>query len=175
MSLNFQNPVFLASQILMAVAAILIFSSFQFKKGETFRWLFVIAGIFAGIHYLLLGAVTAALIVFVSALRWFVSVFTKRAVFLYIFINLMIGVTFFSYRTVFSIIPLTAGIIGTVAIFHKNELRTRELLLIVSLLWLTYNSILFTPVGIISEVLFFASGVIGYLRLKGSFHKVRSR
>lgn len=165
---DFSDPFFIVSQILMFIATALVFVSYQFKEGKIFRWLFVVAGVFSALHFILLGAVTASIIVAINSLRWLVSIFSKERAFLYSFVVLMIGTLFFTYENIFSFIPAMAGVIATFAIFHKDELQTRIILLVVGLMWLGYNSIIFTPAGIISEILFFSSGIVGYLRLRAS-------
>ncbi len=168
MMLDVSNPSFVISQASMFIATALVFISYQFREGKIFRWLFVVAGALSALHFILLGAITASIIVAINSLRWLVSIFSKERAFLYSFVVLMIGILFFTYENIFSFLPAMAGVIATFAIFHKDELQTRIILLIVGLMWLSYNFIIFSPVGIISEILFFSSGIIGYVRLRAS-------
>jgi hypothetical protein len=134
------------------------------KRGTKFRLLFVASSIFAGTHFLLLGSVTAAIIVFINGLRWLVSIFSKKKIFVFLFIIGILTVGYFTYESWISVITIIAGILGVLAAFNPNQIVTRKILFIVAVLWIIYNSIIFTPVGIISEAFFLVSNVIGYYR-----------
>lgn len=158
------TPLFIISQILMLISFFITLSAFQMKKSITFRILFVISAIFAGSHFLLLGATTAGVLVFLNGLRWFISIFTKHKAFVVIFI-ILIGVTsILTWHSWISIFAVTGGLLGTLASFNKNEQDTRKILLGATSSWIIHNSLILTPVGIITESILFISNIIGYWR-----------
>lgn len=158
--------VFIISQVLMFIAVVLIIVTFQVKKDKIFRSLFVISGILAGIHFILLSAPTAALIVFVNASRWFISIFSKNKYWFWLYIVLFIISLYFTYTSWISIVVFFAGVISTIAVFRANQMDARKIYIGVDALWIINNIIIFTPVGIVAHLLFMTSNIVGYQRFR---------
>lgn len=150
----------------MFVASALIFAAFQVKNDKIFRLLFVFSGIFAGTHFMLLGATTAAVVVLINGSRWLVSIFSRSRHWFWVYIFLLCISLFFTYSSPISLVAFLAGILGTVAVFHKEQFSARKILMGIDMLWIANNILIFTPIGVISHVLFFLSGLVGYKRLK---------
>lgn len=157
---------FLASQVLMFISLLLVIVAFQIKQDQLFRISFVLAGVFAGAHFLLLGAFTAAVMVFINTSRWLVSIFSKSKYLFWLYIALFCAALYFTYESWLSLIPFVAGILGTMAVFQENQLQGRKVYMGVDLLWIVNNILVNTPVGVISHIMFLLSGIIGYTRLR---------
>ncbi len=155
---------FILSQVSKLISFILVIVAFQIKRGNLFRILFVISTLFSEIHFILLGAISAASIVFINGLRWFVSIYTKNKIVIPVFIILILFVGYYNYESWVSLLTIFAGILGVFAVFNDNQIITRKILFIIAILWIIYNSIIFTPMGIIAEFFFLISNIVGYFR-----------
>lgn len=157
---------FIWSQILMFISMVLTFIAFQVKHDKYFRIFFVLSGFFTGFHFILLGAYTAATMIFISSSRWLVSIFSRDKYWFWFYIILFSVSLYFTYSSWISILPFAAVVFGTIAVFKSNQLDTRRVLLGVDTIWVINNILVFTPVGIISHLLFIVSGFVGYRKLK---------
>ncbi len=157
---------FLISQILMTMSIIIYTASFQLKDEKIFKLLAAIGIGLAGIHFMLLGAFAGAALALINAFRWFVSIFYKNKIILALFIIIMITAGVITYESVYSLLPVIASVIGTLGLFHDNILRTREYFFVVGVLWIIYNSVVFTPMGIVAEIFFLVSGYCAYKNIK---------
>lgn len=152
----------------MALAMVVTFATFQIKQERLFRWGFICAGFLAGTHFLLLGAYTAACVVFLNALRWMVSLFSKKRYWIMVYGALTAVILYFTYTSWISLVSFVAGIIGTIAVFQQSQLRMRAILMSVDALWVWNNVLIVTPVGVLAHVLFLGSNFFGHRALKKS-------
>ena len=63
-----------------------------------------------------------------------------------------------------SLLALASTLIGTVGSFHGSEKAVRYSMMAAELLWTIHNIIVWSPVAIVMEVLFFGSNLLGLLR-----------
>lgn len=164
----FEDPLFLLSQLLVFLGTVVIFIAFQIKQDKLFRSSFVLAGLLISTHFILLGAYTAAAIGFINTSRWLISIFSKQKYWTWIFIGLFCIALYVTYSSWVSFVVFAAGILGTVAVFQKDQLRVRKIYMGIDVLWIISNIVIFTPIGVVSHILFLGSNVVGYKRLKST-------
>ena len=114
------------------------------------------------VHYFLLNKYVAGLIVIVSLIRFITAYFTtnKNVMYLFLIANLLIFVLL--YENIIDVIVLVASLFGTFAAFQKNDKLLRQYFMIGTTFFIIYNSLIFTPMGIVIEVIFLFSNFFGY-------------
>jgi len=155
---------FIWSQILAGIGMGISVTSIQIKNPVVMRVMFFIAALFRGTHFLLLGLPQAALVTFTTGSRWLTSIFTHNKYIKILFIFIIIGIGFWRTETILGILPIAAGILGTLAAFSARDRRMRVYLIIAMVLWVIHNILVFTPIGILSSLFFLISNMIGYER-----------
>ena len=83
---------------------------------------------------------------------------------MYLFLALAVAGFALTYESPVSILALIATLIGTVGAFHGTERAVRYSLMATEILWAIHNIIVWSPVAIAMEVLFFTSNLIGLIR-----------
>lgn len=155
---------FIVSQVLIGLSLLFDIASFQFRQRK-FTLLFLVgASVLISAHYFLLGAQAAALIKGVSVIRYIVALYSTHPRLKYIFLALVTIVGALTFRSYSDLLPITAGYCVTFAVFQTNEKRLRELMMISSLLVITYNILIFTPIGVLTELFFLISVMFSYWR-----------
>jgi hypothetical protein len=155
---------FALSQILAGMTLITGMAAFQFKERKHILRGWFVAAVFAAIHFYLLGSTEACLLVSVTALRMLVSSFTTDSRMMWLFLTLAIAGFVLTFENPVSLLGMAATICGTVGAFHGSEKAVRYSLLVTEVLWAIHNIIVWSPVGVAMEVLFFASNVVGLIR-----------
>jgi hypothetical protein len=155
---------FLLSQLLAGLTLVTGMAAFQFKERVYILRGWCLAATFAAIHFYLLGSTEACILVGVTALRFLVSSFTIDKRLMWLFLALALGGFTLSYQSPVSFLALTATIIGTVGSFHGSEKAVRYSMMAAEVLWGIHNIIVWSPVAVTMEVLFFASNLLGLLR-----------
>lgn len=155
---------FIASQILAGLTLLTGMAAFQFKERKHILRGWCLAATFAAIHFYLLGSTEAALLVGVTALRFLVSSLTTDKRLMYLFLTLAVGGFALTYTSPVSFLALTSTLIGTVGSFHGSEKAVRYSMMVAEALWTVHNFIVWSPVAILMEVLFFSSNLLGLLR-----------
>lgn len=158
------SPAFLASQLLAGCALVSDAVSFQIKDRRGVLLFLAISSVLLSVHYALLGHIAGTLIVGISALRFFVARYTRHiAVFGLFFIAtlLAVGATMTFWGDAFILIT---GVCGTIAAFQKNDVRLRLTMLIATTSVIAYNILIGSPVGMLVELLFLTSNLIGLYR-----------
>lgn len=160
---------FVLSQLFAFIAFALGISSFHFRFIQNSRqklllfWFF--SAVFNAIHFLILGHVTAALLVGITATRFLFSAYKPGSRYLYLFIMIAVVSFAFSFENYLSILGLLATLVGTVGGFNKNEMIVRLCMMGASILWATHNALAASPVAAAMEISFFISNLIAWVRL----------
>ena len=155
---------FVASQILAGVAFVFGLSAYQCRTRKQTVTAFMCAQICNSTHLFLLGATAGALIMGLSALRFFTSIFTTHPAVKYTFIGVVLVVGAFVYEEIYDVLPVFASIFGTLAAFEEKDRRMRHYFMIGSLTILSYYIVVFSPVAIAAGCFYFTSALIGYWR-----------
>jgi hypothetical protein len=155
---------FAASQILAGLTLLTGMAAFQLKERKHILRGWCLAATFASVHFLLLGSVEACLLVGVTALRFLVSSFSTDKRLMWLFLALSVAGFALTYKNPVSMLALAATIIGTYGSFHGSEKAVRYSMMATETLWAIHNIIVWSPVAIMMELLFFTSNLIGLLR-----------
>ena len=115
-------------------------------------------------HFYLLGSYEACLLVAVTALRFVVSSLTTDKRIMWLFIALGLTGFAFTYVGWISLLPLVATLAGTLGSFHGTGNAVRYSSMVAEVCWIIFDIIIWSPVAIVMELLFFASNVTGLIR-----------
>jgi len=155
---------FLVSQGLMLLAMCSDFLSLQFKERKPIYFTLVISAILVSAHYFLLGKITAGIIVCFSALRFVTCYFTTNKKYLIGFLVINTMVLFVTYIEIYDFIIYAGLFIFIIGNFQNNKKLMRKQMMVGTSLMIVYNSLIFSPMGIIAESNFLLSNIIGYYR-----------
>ena len=155
---------FVLSQIFAGLTLLTGMAAFQLRERVHILRGWFLAAAFAAIHFYLLGSVEACLLVAVTATRFLISSFTTDSRLMWLFLLLSVIGFAWTYESPVSLLALAATIIGTVGSFHGTEKAVRFSMMATEILWAIHNIIVWSPVAIMMEVLFFSSNLLGLLR-----------
>ncbi len=162
--------VYIVSQILVLIAIAFLGATYLVKDKKTIMFLCIIYCIFYGTHYLLLGAITGAVMTAISAARnvWF-FVNAKRDVdnslftlILFVGVAIVSGIT--SYQDVFSIVSIVASCISTYSVWQHNTGIYRWLAIPVSVCFIIYAIHINSIFSLITEFGLLIVEIIGVIR-----------
>jgi len=155
---------FVLSQLLATLALVTGMTAFQFKARKHILLGWCVAAVLAAAHFFVLGRAEAGMLVAVTALRFLVSSFTTDTRFMYLFLVMSVAGFALTYGSPASFLALAATLIGTYGSFRSSEKAVRYTMMVTEALWATHNLIIWSPVAVIMEVLFFSSNLVGLLR-----------
>jgi hypothetical protein len=161
------NP-FILSQILIGFASISDFFSFQIKRREYTLLLFAISSLFIAAHYFLLGAFVGGFVTLVNVSRHLTAIVSRRKLFMYIFMSLVLGLGVYSFKYYFDVLPIAGSLLSTYAGFRATPKALRMFMMVATSLFIIYNIYVGSPGGVILESMFLVSNVISYFR----FYKI---
>ena len=160
---------YVISQFLVIVSMICMGSTYISKNKKNILCLCIIYGIFYGIHYLLLGAITGFFMNGVSIIRniWFYrnakrNKKNSKIVFV-ILVLLGIGIGIFSYQDVFSIVSISASILSTYSVWQDRVKIYRILAILVSIGFIIYGIHIHSLFSILSELILLLVEIIGVI------------
>ncbi|WP_077284754.1 YgjV family protein [Cognaticolwellia aestuarii] len=157
-------PDFLLSQLLVTVTLIIECCAMQLKNKNYILAALSVSCLFNGMHYLLLEQQTAGFIFLFSSLRFLISIKWKFQWLSVAALSVSLLITIATYNGALSIIGFIATVFITVGSFSHNDKFLRAMMITGGSLWLLHNLLLWTPVGILVEVIFVGSSAIGYYR-----------
>lgn len=162
---------YLLSQLFVITATILLGITYFAKKKKNILILCVLYCIFYGLHYLLLNAITGALMTLISLIRnyWFYinskknRENSKLILITLILIAIISGVM--GYQDIFSIVSIFASITSTYSIWQDNIKIYRFLAVPVSLCFLIYAIHINSVIAIFTEIILLIMEIIGIISL----------
>jgi len=162
------DNIFLWAQIIGLTALCFGIFSMQLKNSRHIILFETPSGILWGIQYILLGAHAGALINFMVATRAISLVYAKQSYLLPIIVIYLItvwGISFYNFQNWVDLLPLLATTGSCYVLFHRDNrpLIARGLIL-TSSIWLAYNIIVDSWVGIACSVFYIASCIVGICR-----------
>ncbi len=170
MTLTASLSAFLLSQILATIAIAFDFMSFQYKaRKKTYLYL-IVSALLICIHYFLLFKIIAGTLVALTALRYIVCYYTTSKKYLVLFMLLNAAATFVLYKTAIDLILFFGSMVFMIGNFQENNRAMRILMMIGTSMYLSYNTIIGSPMAVVLESIFLLSNFVGYYRfyLKGS-------
>ena len=168
---------FALSQWLIAIAILSDLISFQFKQKTKIVGCLCFSGIVISGHFALLGQWTAALLMLLAALRYFITIFSHSKQLLLLFLSLNTIAMLLTFSGGLSLLSFAASTIQTIAAFCQHDRQLRQIMLIGTIVWLFNNILVGSPGAVIMELLFISSNLIGYFRHYGfalSYKSLRS-
>lgn len=157
-------PDFLLSQLLVSVTLIIECGAMQLKNKNYILAALSVSCFFNGFHYLLLDQPTAGYIFLFSSIRFLISIKWKFQWISAASLCVSLVITVSTYIGILSIIGFFATVFITIGSFSKNDRFLRLMMITGGSVWLLHNLLLWTPVGILVEVIFVGSSCIGYYR-----------
>ncbi len=155
---------FVISQVFMFLAIGTDFLSMQFKKRKYIFVTLMVSAALISAHYFLLGKMTAWIIVTISVLRFFTCIWTADKKYLYIFLVLNTLALIFSYTEVYDLIIYIGLFVFIIWNFQNNDKKMRLLMMIGTTIVMSYNILIFSPMGAIAEWSFLISHILWYYR-----------
>ncbi|MGV8162384.1 MAG: YgjV family protein [Candidatus Nanoarchaeia archaeon] len=158
------NTPFIISQVLVLIAMVFDFMSFQFKERKKLFLCFIISAALISAHYFLLGKTVAGIIIFFSVLRFITCIFTTDKKFLALFIALNTIALIFTYQNAYDIIIYLGSCVIILGNFQKKDKNLRRIMMVGTSLIIIYNALIFSPMGVVLETSFLISNILGYYR-----------
>jgi hypothetical protein len=155
---------FTLSQLLIVLAVFFDLASFQFKERKQIVGCLCFAGTLICCHFIMLEQWTAAGLMGIATIRYFVSMFTSSKRVMLVFILSSVVVFISTYVGFISVICFMGSAFQTVASFSKNDKVLRQLMIIGTSFWLLHNFLADSPAAVVMEALFIISNIVGYYR-----------
>lgn len=171
---------YIFAQAVGLIAVTISLTIFQSNNRSHMLKLGMLASLFYAIHFLLLGAVTGAVMNLIGGTRSFVffkfNTGKKRWDVLIIFIVLAVVGTIMTWQGPISLLAMGGSIGSSFAFWHTKPRHIRRWALLVPPLWFTYDAISGSIPGMLIEVIILCSNLVGEYRFdfRGKAH-VRSK
>lgn len=155
---------FMLSQLLASITLITECFAVQLKNQQRLLALLSVSCFFNGLHFFLLDQPTAGFIFIFSSIRFLISIRWKSQWLAAASLTVSLVIVFYSYIGFLSILGFVGTAFITVGSFSEKDKTLRIMMIIGSSIWLVHNMLLGTPVGILLEVIFIGSSLIGFYR-----------
>ncbi|MBR3249016.1 YgjV family protein [Candidatus Saccharibacteria bacterium] len=171
----FANPEFdifyLISQGFALAALILNLYAFQKRRKIQILNYNVVGTLCSVFHYLFLGAWAGVATKAVGTARNVFGAYeihkhktSKIAPLVFVAFYVISG--FITYNSPASLLPIVASCIHTIAVFIGNAQRLRYVATLASMLWLIYDVIVISIVGVVAEVIFIVNTMLAIYRYR---------
>jgi hypothetical protein len=155
----------LTAQLVGIAGICLLFATFQFNNRRTILRIQIASGLVWAVHYLLLGALTGALMNgLLSGRNYFFEKYRGKRIILWISLAVLLSAGLLSWKDWSSILPILGSSIGTIAMWQKKPTHIRLLMLAVPPLWFVYNAINGSFPGMLGDTVTFTSVLVGIYR-----------
>lgn len=167
-----KGTVYLISQIIGIIAAVLLLFSFQQRTHKRIVVMQACAGLLFGIQYLMLGAYEGMACNFIGMFRSFTYSFRNKSkivdsVLCPTFFAIAFGISaIITYKNLFSFLPLVAMVISSFVLWIPQTQKLRALTLPTSAMWLVYNIACGSVVATATEIFCEVSIIIGLIRFR---------
>ena len=158
---------FIIAQLFGLFALIVLIISFNTKNKKRLLKYQIFSCLLYGLQYLFLKAYTGFLMNIVCMIRNYLFYKSKKKIpiyYLIIIISLIIILGIISYKDIFSLLPISAVILYTIALFKGNTKIIRIFELICCLLYLLYNIKVQAYIGVISTIIEFIGCTILFIK-----------
>lgn len=163
---------FIISQIISAIATLLLLLSFQQKTHKRIVLMQAVSGLLFGIQYMMLGAYEGMICNYIGAVRSVVYSFRNKSKIVdSIFCPIVFAIIFVisgivTYQNIFSLLPIVAMFIASFVLWSPKTQQLRALTMPTSAMWLIYNAVSHSYVAVLTEVLNLISITIGLIRFR---------
>src|SRR5687767_12635535 len=114
---------FLVSQVLAGVAFALGMASFQFKPRKYILWCWFASAFFNALHFLVLGQITAGVLILTTSVRFLTASFTTDKRLMYFFIVVLLVGFLVTFKSPVSLLAISAALLGTWGAFQSDDRR----------------------------------------------------
>lgn len=153
------------AQIVGGLAFAIGVCAFWQKQDLRFRYQMVAFCLVMGVHFILMGATVAAIGAIINGVRSFASIKTQSRKVMWFFIALMWLMTLPNITHPFEFMTVVGSSVATWALFSKQGITLRCLILFNSLCWVVHNIWLGSIGGSLVEVTFILTNLVTITRL----------
>lgn len=152
------------SQILVGIALVSDIISWQCRRREVVLSWITVSTLLVVFHWVLLEKYTAAAVLGIGALRYFISIFSTARYWLPIFFGATLVATWFTYKAPLDLLVMVVSLVFHVAAFHPVDRRVREISMGGSSMIVVYNFLAWSPTAMVVDGIFLFSNLVGYWR-----------
>jgi hypothetical protein len=152
------------SQILIGIAFCFDLASFQFRDKNKVLVSLACASVFIALHFWLLQAHTAAVITIIAALRFLTATVTRSTLLMFVYLSLILGSALATYAGLLTILVTVSSCLSTWGAFRASDKRFRQVMMITATIMIVHNTLAQTPAGVLLELFFLGSNLVGYYR-----------
>lgn len=160
------------AELLGFIALTLISLSYQKKTKSKFLVLQILANVFYGLQYLVLGAYSAVCMDIISLIRTYTfysyeSLNKKvpfEALIIIEIVITLIGVFTFN-GNIYSLLPIAIGIVYSIAMWQKDLRITYFTAALTSVVWIYYNFVIGAYIATFASVIELFASIIGFLKI----------
>ncbi|UJF18267.1 YgjV family protein [Vibrio sp. SS-MA-C1-2] len=142
------------AQVIGGLAFFIGIAAFLQKKDIRFRYLMTAFCLIMSVHFLLMGALTAAIGVTINAARIYISIKTQSKKVMWAFIFLLTLFMLPSIENIYQFLPYLGSAICTWALFSTTGIKLRLFILFNSSCWFIHNLSISSIGGSLIEGLF---------------------
>lgn len=152
------------------LALLFVILSFQNSTRVKLLFFMLVGILLFVIHYALLGAWIGSLMNLVEAVMVFIAykketdTWAQRKFWPYIFVAIFIVAGTLTAKSIVDFLPVLAQIFGTIAVWQTNPRAIRFIMLAPRPLWFTYNLVVGSYAGMITEAFILVSVLVGIIR-----------
>ncbi len=131
-----------------------------------FKLLLAAQGTVLGVHFILLGAGSGAMVAFVASARNVLSLYfnLKHVCFVFMALFILLGAS--RYDVWVDILPIIASVTTTYAMFNFDKVRMRSVFLFGTGLWVVHNAVVWSIGPFFMECFMFAANLRTILALR---------
>lgn len=167
-----KGALYLISQTISVVATVFLLLSYQQRTHKKIVCMQAIAGMLFGTHYLMLGAYEGMMCNYIGMVRGICYSFRTKSKLVdspvcpTVFAILFAISGFFTYTSLFSLLPTVAMMISSFVLWNIRAQQLRALTLPTSAMWLIYNASCGSIAAVGTEVMGIVSILIGLFRFR---------
>jgi len=163
--IDFSSKAYLFAQVFALAAMLVSIASQQYKKRKSILIFFIIANLLNTVHFLLLGAVTGVALSIIGAVRFAVSIFSIKKLWLVFFLLVNTVALYFVFEGfALSGVSYFAATFIIISTFLKSDHWMRVCIILGASGWLIYGILIGSIVAILSNSFFLISSIIGWYR-----------
>ena len=155
---------FLLSQILVGMAIVTDFLAFQCKNRQKILLFLSISCALIATHYFLLSKNTAGILIIISLIKYLVAKYSPLTRNMILLLLIETVAFYLTFEVLSDFIMLSASVSFTFGAFQKNDKYLRLLMMAAAISIITYDILIWSPVAIVLECLYFTSNAIGYCK-----------
>ena len=166
---------FVIAQLIAVVICVIACSSYFAKKKSIYLFLQLIVNLLYGTQYLLLGQLAGTVSNGVSSIKYIFFIHkenikkenTKTELLVFLGLSVILGVL--AIDSWFSVIPIVTSLLFTYAIWQKNEIVLRAIVIFCNILWVVFNICAGAYVSALysfAEMVFAASTMIKLIKMR---------